>query len=222
MARYDPDKYHRQSIRLKPYDYTQEGAYFVTICTRGRELYFELYPELRHIVQAQWESLPKRFQNISLDAFVIMPNHLHAIILVGATLAVAQNPAAAQNFVGAVLVAAPTLAAVQNPAGANPAAAPNRTEASPAPTALGNIVGAFKSFCVNRWLRYIKQNHMDAVGSIWQRNYYEHVIRNETELNRVREYIVNNPLNWPFDRENPIRITDPAYLAEWKWLEAEA
>ena len=191
MARYDPDKHHRQSIRLKQYDYTQEGTYFVTICTRGRELYFELYRQLRHIVQAQWESLPKRFPNISLDAFVIMPNHLHAIIPVGA---------AAQNL----------------------AAAPNRAEASPAPTVLGNIVRAFKSLCVNRWLRYIKQNHMDAVGSIWQRNYYEHVICNETELNRVREYIVNNPLKWSFDHENPTRIIDPAYLAEWKWLEGEA
>jgi putative transposase len=208
MARYDPDEHHRQSIRLKQYDYTQEGAYFVTVCTQGRELYLELYPELRHIVQAQWESLPKRFPNISLDAFVIMPNHVHAIILVVATLAVAQN-------VGV----APDLAVIQNPTAAqNPVGA----EASPVPTALGNIVGAFKSLCVNRWLSYIKRNHMDSVGSIWQRNYYEHVIRNETELNRVREYIMSNPLKWSFDHENPTRIIDPAYLTEWKWLEGEA
>jgi REP element-mobilizing transposase RayT len=69
-------------------------------------LYFELYPELRHIVQAQWESLPKRFPDISLDAFVIMPNHLHAIILVGATLAVAQIPTVVQNPVGETLAVA--------------------------------------------------------------------------------------------------------------------
>jgi putative transposase len=188
MTQYDPDRHHRRSIRLKEHDYAQEGAYFITICTRARESYFELYPELRRIVQTQWESLPKRFPNISLDAFVIMPNHLHAIILVGAAFT----------------------------------AAPNGAGASPAPTILGNVVGTFKSLGVKEWLQYVKQNHIDVVGSIWQRNYYEHVIRNEMELNRVREYVVNNPLKWSFDRENPTRVVDPVYSAEWKWLEGEA
>jgi REP element-mobilizing transposase RayT len=183
---YNPDKHHRKSIRLKEYDYTQEGAYFITPCTRGKKLYFELYPELKHIVQTQWESLPKCFPNIALDAFVIMPNHVHAIIIVGATLAVAQS----------------------------------RAGASPAPT-LGNVVGTFKSLCVNEWLRYIKQNNLNAVGAIWQRNYYEHIVRNELELNQVREYIVTNPLKWYFDRENPSHLIDPVYSMEWKWLEGE-
>jgi len=84
---------------------------------------------------------------------------------------------------------------------------------------LGDVVGAFKSLCVNMWLRHVRQNNMDALGSFWQKNYYEHIVRSEKELNLVREYIINNPLKWEFDHENPNHIIDPMYLAEWKWLE---
>jgi REP element-mobilizing transposase RayT len=98
-----------------------------------------------------------------------MPNHIHGIIIVGATLAVALN---------------------------------NRAGARPAPT-VGEIVGTFKSLCVNDWLIYLKENKIDAIGKFWQRNYYEHIIRNENELNKIRGYIQNNPLKWSLDRENP-------------------
>ena len=64
----------------------------------------------------------------------------------------------------------------------------------------------FKSLCVHDWLKYIKENRIDIVGKFWQRNYYEHVIRKEDELNKIREYIQNNPLKWHLDRENPKRI----------------
>jgi REP element-mobilizing transposase RayT len=106
-----------------------------------------------------------------------MPNHAHGIIIVGATLAVA-----------------PTLVATQD----------NGAGARPAPT-IGDIVGMFKSLCVYDWLRYIKENRIDAIGKFWQRNYYEHIIRNEDRLNKIREYIINNPLKWSLDRENPDR-----------------
>ena len=74
--------------------------------------------------------------------------------------------------------------------------------ARPAPT-IGKIIGEFKSMCVRDWLRYIKENNLNLRGKFWQRNYYEHVIRSEAELMRIREYIVNNPLRWEYDRENP-------------------
>jgi putative transposase len=207
MPGYVPDKHHRQSIRLKGYDYAQEGAYFITICTKARELYFELYPELKSIVQAEWESLPERFPDITLDAFVIMPNHIHAIILVGTTLAVAPQRAGSSPAptLGEDRVEAPLAVAPQR-AGASPAptlgenmaeaplagvqgltVAPERAGASPAPT-LGDIVGAFKSLCVNMWLRYIRQNNINALGSIWQKNYYEHssaVKRSSTWLENI-------------------------------------
>ena len=89
--KYKPGFRHRRSIRLKEYDYSQPGAYFITICTRDGELYFEQYPELKQIINRQWQEIPDRYANIRLDEFVIMPNHIHGIIIVGETLAVAPN-----------------------------------------------------------------------------------------------------------------------------------
>jgi REP element-mobilizing transposase RayT len=170
--KYNPEINHRKSIRLKGYDYSQDGAYFLTICTRNKELYFEVYSELKEILRRHWVKLPERFPYLILDEFIIMPNHIHGIIIVGATPAVAQT-----DWAGA----------------------------RPAPT-VGEIVGTFKSLCVNDWLTYIKENKINAVGKFWQRNYYEHIIRNEEELAKIREYIQNNPLKWSLDRENPERV----------------
>ena len=89
--KYNPDVHHRRSIRLKEYDYSQAGAYFITICTRNKELYFERYSKLKQIVNQQWQKILENYANIQLDEFVIMPNHIHGIIIVGATLAVAQK-----------------------------------------------------------------------------------------------------------------------------------
>ncbi|KRT65801.1 MAG: hypothetical protein XU11_C0019G0022 [Candidatus Dadabacteria bacterium CSP1-2] len=172
--KYNPDIHHRKSIRLKGYDYSQGGACFITICARNKELYFQQHPELKRILIRQWQEIPDRYANIRLDEFVIMPNHIHGIIIVGATLAVAQ-------------------------------AREKRAGARPAPT-IGEIIGIFKSLCLHDWLKYIKENRIDAVGKFWQRNYYEHIIRNEDELNKIREYIQNNPLKWNLDRENPERV----------------
>ena len=172
--------YHRRSIRLKGYDYSQSGAYFITICAKNRESYFLTYPELKGIVKQQWERLPERFTNLFLDEFTIMPNHIHGIIIVGAGLA----PALSYRATARV--------------------APTFSIDNPAPT-VGEIVGIFKSFCIHDWLAYIKEKKVDAVGKFWQRNYYEHVIRNEDELNKIREYIQNNLLKWDLDRENPGR-----------------
>ena len=177
----NPRLSHRRSIRLEGYDYSQGGAYFVTVCVRNRELCFEKYRGLQEIVRQQWEELPQRFPDLILDEFTIMPNHIHGILIVGADRS-------AEN-VGA------TLAVAQN----------NGAGARPAPT-VGEIVGAFKSLCIHDWLTYMKEKEIDAVGKFWQRNYYEHVIRNEYELNKIREYIQNNPLKWSLDRENPEKI----------------
>ena len=88
---YNPEKHHRHSIRLKGYDYSQAGVYFVTVCTRNRELYFEQHPKLRQIVNQRWQEIPNRYSSIELDEFIIMPNHIHGIIIVEITLAVTQN-----------------------------------------------------------------------------------------------------------------------------------
>jgi len=171
--KYDPNIHHRRSIRLKEYDYSQNGAYFVTICTHGRLLYFEEYLELKQIVNKQWQEIPNRFNNVELDEFVIMPNHIHGILfIVGATLAVAPAPDKEK-----------------------------RAGARPAPT-IGDIIGAFKSLCIHDWLKHIKEHNINAIGKFWQRNYHEHIIRNEAEMNKIREYICNNPLIWDLDQEN--------------------
>ena len=170
--------FHRRSIRLKGYDYSQGGAYFITICTLNRESYFLSYPELKGIVRQQWEKLPERFTNLFLDEFTIMPNHIHGILIVGAGLVPALSGRATARV-------APTVSVER-----------------PAPT-VGEIIGTFKSLCIHDWLTYMKEKEIDAVGKFWQRNYYEHVIRNEDELNRIREYIQNNPLKWHLDKENP-------------------
>lgn len=172
----------RRSIRLKNYDYSQAGAYFITICTQEKECLFGkivdgemVLNEYGAIVKNEWMKLLNRYFNIELDIFQIMPNHIHGIITVGATLAVALN-----NNV--------------------------RAGASPAPTAVvrnenvtvGNIVGTFKSLAANEILKLYKIRN-EYMGRFWQRNYYEHVIRSDNELTLLREYIVNNPKKWAED-----------------------
>jgi REP-associated tyrosine transposase len=128
----------RRSIRLPEYDYSQNGTYFVTICTRNHKTYFERYEELKKIVEKEWLYIPKRFRNVQLDEYVVMPNHLHGIIIiVGATLAVAQNQRARASF------------------------APTSTDRSESPT-IGQIIGAFKSSCANAWLKYVERHRRDA------------------------------------------------------------
>ncbi len=185
------EKHHRRSIRLPEYDYSSNGAYFVTICTRNRECILSetnqpvgagLAPahdpasayDLRLtaagiIVQRNWEDIPARHIGVEIDEYVIMPSHLHGIIVI-----------------------------------ATDSECPNddRATARVAPT-LGDIIGSFKSACVTDYLKYIDENRLDTVGKIWQRNYHEHIIRTDEDLQKIREYIRNNPRNWADDEENP-------------------
>lgn len=191
--RYDPEKHHRRSIRLKGYDYSQPGAYFVTIVTQDRACLFgEVVDgemrlnELGEIVAWTWRDLPNHVPNVALDAFVVMPNHVHGII---------------------VSIDAPNAPA---PVGAGSEPAP--TQPIPGPFnepipggiaakryALPEIVRQFKTFSARR----INERRGTPGGPVWQRNYYEHIIRNEESLNQIRQYIANNPLQWALDRENP-------------------
>lgn len=167
-------KYRRESLRLKDYDYSREGTYFVTICSTGRRPSFGLYPVLAAIVSNQLEDLPRRFPDFIVGDSVVMPNHIHFVI------------------------------------GKNP---------TQTPTTLGNVVGAYKSLCAVEWLKRIKQNNLPIKASLWQKHYYEHIIRDEDEFERIREYIANNPANWEFDSENRERTVSKAYVREWDWLE---
>jgi REP element-mobilizing transposase RayT len=169
--KFDPKIHHRRSIRLKGYDYTQSGAYFVTIVAYQRECLFgEIVNgemqlnEFGKIVQRAWFDLPKHYPHIELGTFCIMPNHIHAVIIIVG--------------VGDVRVG---------------------LKSAPTRHPLSEIVRALKSFSARR----VNELRRTKGIPVWQRNYYEHVIRSEEDHNRIHLYIESNPANWMEDNENP-------------------
>ena len=212
---YNPNIHHRHSIRLKGYDYTQQGAYFVTICTHQRNCLFgEIVDgEMKlntngEIARGSWLSIPRHFQNVELDEFVIMPNHLHGIILIvnnaevefseveGEALAIL-NDQNQQNLSRQCF--APTVNTGET-------IKINGTK----PQSLAAIIQNYKSVSTRQINRINK-----AQGSvIWQRNYYEHIIRDEEALNNIRQYIFNNPINWVEDKENPANFQTMQLLSK--------
>jgi putative transposase len=195
-------QHHRRSIRLRGYDYAQSGAYFVTICTQDRACLFGAVVdgamrlnEAGRIIQEVWEGLPRFYPGIAIDAFVVMPNHIHGIII----------------LVGAGPCACPA-GPCACPAG--PCACPGPTETgqpqgvAPTTLSLPDVVHRFKTMTTKRYIDGVKTRGWHPFpGRLWQRNYYEHIIRNEESLTRIRQYIVENPLRWHLDRENPDRNT---------------
>ena len=206
-TQYNPYIHHRRSIRLKGFDYSQEGFYFITICCENRKHRFGeiengemILNECGQIAYNEWVKLSERFPNFELDVFQIMPNHIHGIIaLVGATLAVAPNDvddAVAPNDVDDAVA----------PNDVDDAVAPNnsdiRATARVAPTVIhtvSDMVGAYKSLVANACLDIYKSKN-EMMGKLWQRNYYEHIIRNEQSYLTISKYIMNNPAKWAEDK----------------------
>jgi len=193
---------NRHSIRLPHYDYSTPGSYFITICTHDHECIFGEIKKLKmelnaigQIVQQKWQDLSHRFPTVKIDIFVVMPNHTHVIItLVGAPLAGALQP----DHEHPVLKPAAEVTS-------------QRATARVAPT-LGEIVGAFKSLCIHHCLQRLKQQMPGIqLGKLWQRNYHEHVIRNQNDYDRIAEYIQNNPQQWDMDSLNPRNINFHPY-----------
>jgi REP element-mobilizing transposase RayT len=192
----------RKPLRLKNYDYTRPGAYFVTICTRQKIQFFAL-PEHAAIVSDVWGKLPEHFPTIELDEFVVMPNHVHFIVWLTESEAGAASNADA-NVVGASLNEAPTATRTFR----RPRFDKHRPE-------LGEVVRRFKAV-VTRRLR-----KSGEAGFRWQRNYYEHIIRDERALNAIRQYIRDNPQRWHLDRYNPRAAgEDPQARTLWKLLQS--
>ena len=200
--KYNPQIHHRKSIRLKGYDYSQAGAYFITICCHNKECRFGIIVNYESQADAQielneygtiayneWMKLPERLPNFDLDVFQIMPNHIHGIIsltdpITNATTVEARFTRAPftpdQNYVGDIddwarVNRAPTMNA-----------------------AIGNIVGAYKSLVANACLEIHKSKN-EIMGKFWQRNYYEHIIRNQHSYQTISDYIINNPAKWNAD-----------------------
>jgi len=170
MSQYNPNIHHRRSIRLKGYDYSQAGLYFITICCQDRACLFGgvvkgemILNDAGMMVENEWNQLHERFTNIQLHEYIVMPNHFHAIL----------------EIVGATLVVAPTQK--------------NKT--------VGDMVGAFKSIVTVEYIRGVKNwGWAPFNGKLWQRNYHEHIIRNEQSYQRISDYIINNPTKWIEDK----------------------
>jgi putative transposase len=182
----NPETRHRRSIRLRNYDYALAGAYFVTMITRDRRCLFgdivDGKMRLNHCgqtVEDEWEKSARVRNEIELDAFIIMPNHVHGII---------------------VITDASERATSRSP-----------LHYGPAKRSLGAFVGGFKSAVTKR----ICEVRELPGGLLWQRNYFEHVIRNDESLQRIRQYIHDNPARWEFDRENPL-ATKPESKEAWQ------
>jgi putative transposase len=209
----------RHSIRLPGYDYSQAGAYFITICTHDRACLFGqivragLAPaqmqlnEYGQIAHDQWHQIPERFENIELDQFVVMPNHVHGIIIinesVGAGFTPAPfmgTPALDDKTVNTGVGASPTPTLI--PSGQPPTGQPPTGQPQGLPLhggTVGDIVGAYKSLVANECLKIYKSKN-EFMGKLWQRNYYEHIIRDEKSYNQIDAYIVNNPAQWELDQ----------------------
>jgi len=181
---------NRRSLRLKEYDYSQSGAYFVTICTHERERLFGAIVDGKMalndagiMIDEEWQKLKARFPDIELDEYIIMPNHFHGIVTL--------NP----KIVGAGSSCPDEIIKSSCDGG--------REDRAPT---LGDIVGYFKY----QTTKQINAARDVDIQKIWQRNYYERVIRNENELNEIRQYIVDNPAKWDTDEENPnVRPSQP-------------
>ena len=199
----DAPKRQRRSIRLQGYDYTRQGAYFVTICTRNRACLLGDIVEGRmrlseagRLAQAVWEDLPYHYPHVQIDVWVIMPNHMHGIVIL--TEAQATDDDMRVGTDPKINVGTKTDTGTKTDVGAGLKPAPT-APAAPTRHGLSEIVRAFKTFSARR----INALHNTVGTPFWQRNYYEHVIRNESAMDRIRQYIADNPARWPEDLENP-------------------
>ncbi|MCX6220464.1 MAG: hypothetical protein NTZ69_05700 [Bacteroidia bacterium] len=228
---YDPHRHYRRSIRLKGYDYSQAGAYFITICCHDRICRFGeivgagLAPahstpaqidgmqigrpqgpaptmhlnEFGQIAYDEWAKLPERYPNFELDVFQIMPNHLHGIIVlndVGAGLAPALLTPAQNDEMGNM-----AWSNIHSSNGQPSKIHSSNKKGQPqgiAPT-VGDIVGAYKSLVANGCLTIFKKNN-EKMGKFWQRDYYEHIIRDDHSYQTISNYILNNPAKWADDK----------------------
>jgi putative transposase len=181
---------HRQSIRLKGYDYSQRGYYFITVCTQGRWCVFGEIKKDRVVlndagkmVGRWWNELKNKYANIKIDEYVVMPNHCHGIINV-------IDSVGADQCVCPYNMGEHTINKMGEHAGSPLQERP-----------IYEMIQWFKTMTTNEYIRNVKQNRWEPFdGKLWQRNYYEQIVRDETSLRRVREYIINNPRQWQQDK----------------------
>ena len=204
---YDPAKHRRRSIRLRGYDYSRAGAYFVTICTQNLLCLFgeivngEMVPnDAGSNVERWYGELEDKFPDIRCDEFVCMPNHVHFVVVnTGAGSLV--RPDGERHPVRADSQRPANETTVRADPGVRPGPSSARPDGLPAASSLSTVVQWFKTMTTNAYIRGVKQSGWRPFpGKLWHRNYWEHVVRDESEWNRIREYIRNNPVQWENDR----------------------
>lgn len=183
------NKYTIKSARLQNYDYSQNGMYFVTICTRNKEHFFGeiiegkmILNDLGKIIDQFWQEIPKHFPFVNLDVHQIMPNHLHGII------EICRDEMGAGGNVETQQCCVSTMP---------PDKIKSETFYQLKPGSLSAIIRSYKSI-VAKTTHYQFPN----VGFQWQPRFYDHIIRNEESLNKIREYIISNPETWERDKNN--------------------
>jgi REP element-mobilizing transposase RayT len=210
--KYDPGIHHRRSIRFRGYDYSQPGAYFVTLCTHEKKhLFGEIVEgemklnESGEMLRVFWNHLPRRYSDVQLDSFVVMPNHIHGIVVVGAIRESPLQKTDDPRDVGAIHEL-PRDEREQEGRFVNRPYQKRAIHESPLRRRmlLPKAIGYFKM----KTARRINELCGTRGAPVWQRNYYEHIVRNEDELGKIREYIATNPLRWLADPENAEREGD--------------
>ncbi len=175
----------RKANRLKQYDYSQGCYYFVTLCIQDRVCLLgdivndQMILNNAGKLESNWRKLPDYYGGIELDCWQVMPNHLHGVIILAE-------------------------AGLSTNVGTGPRACPGQSQGVVPTMSLSDIVGRFKSLTTNRYINGVKHHQWVPFNKkLWQRSFYDHVIRNNEDLNRIREYIQNNPLKWALDKDNP-------------------
>lgn len=191
--KYNPKIHHRQSIRLRGYDYSQPGSYFITLCTQNRECNLgeimngEMKFTVRgFIIDEFWSKIPDHFPNVELDEFVVMPNHIHGIIVINDELLGEKNIKETNTEDGETNT---------------------NTEGGETPplrkTTLGQVVAYYKY----QTTKIINQVDKTPGLRIWQRNYYDRIIRHGKILELARQYIFQNPFRWDKDPHHPLKLS---------------
>jgi putative transposase len=194
------NKYRIESARLKNWDYSTEGCYFVTICTQGRNHYFGgidngamMLSEIGKITEQFWGEIPNHFPFVHLDEWVIMPNHVHGIIVIDKTMATQPVESVETPNLGVSTTAMAATTKMTPNLGNGVVQTPNLGVSTDwKPGNIGVIINQYKRICT---IQSRKTNPKFA----WQPRFHDHIIRNHDELIRIRKYIVNNPMNWDND-----------------------
>ncbi len=229
--RYDPLKHHRRSIRLKGYDYSRPGMYFVTICTRNHCEFLGKIHDNRiqlnafgNIVTVCWFDLRNHYTNIELDAFSVMPNHVHYIIKIVKFIVRAGSPRPSSSKQGSPRPSSTVQESLRSSPSAQRSPHPFLGSESPRPNIENNrkfpkgaweprpyiIDNRSKKWTLGQMIAYFKYKSTKQINElrkmpgfpIWKRGFYDRIIRNDAELYKIRQYILDNPKNWDIDKND--------------------